>query len=282
MLLFPPGLMDAPPLSFLLDALANPARLALSTRRLRAAYAGPAVRVRRASDGAELDVGFAGADLDTAALLAFAGSGTCGVATWYDQSGQGAHVGQPTTALQPRVVLSGSLRRFQSGRPCAPTWLNTHSLSGPLSLGATDAQAVAAANNQSLDASPRVLSFTATGDASDTASPASCAFLHSDVTDQSLHSTRAGVDAAGEPDAFGPHVLSAAYGGLQALSWVDGAPSGAAGTSGAFGAGTLRVGAGPAGDSWTGPIGEVVLQALASGADRLLIEASQRAYWGTP
>jgi len=47
---------------------------AFSLRRLRSAYAGPAVRVRRSSDNAEADIGFTPAgDLDTRALLAHAG-----------------------------------------------------------------------------------------------------------------------------------------------------------------------------------------------------------------
>ena len=56
----------------LLDTLGVSAAAAFSLRRLRAGYTGPAVRVRRFSDGAVLDVGFnADGRLDTDSMLAF-------------------------------------------------------------------------------------------------------------------------------------------------------------------------------------------------------------------
>lgn len=89
-----------------------------SFRRLLGSYSGPLIRVRRSSDNAEQDVGFdANGDLDTAALLAFAGEGDAFLVTRYDQTGGGAHVTQATTTLQPRIVDSGSLEALSSGRP---------------------------------------------------------------------------------------------------------------------------------------------------------------------
>jgi hypothetical protein len=51
------GSVSAP--IFILDQLSAPAAAAYSLRKLRAAYTGSAVRVRRSSDNAELDIGFA-------------------------------------------------------------------------------------------------------------------------------------------------------------------------------------------------------------------------------
>jgi hypothetical protein len=59
--------------AFPLDGLPESAA-AFSVRRLRSAYTGPAVRVRRSADNVEADIGFTPAgDLDTSALLLHAG-----------------------------------------------------------------------------------------------------------------------------------------------------------------------------------------------------------------
>lgn len=86
-------------------------------RRLLSAHGGPCIRVRRSSDNAQLDIGFLGGLLDTAALLAFVGSGSGTVVTWYDQSGHGHHATHATAALQPRIVNAGVLDIGPSGRP---------------------------------------------------------------------------------------------------------------------------------------------------------------------
>lgn len=80
-----------------------------SVRRLSSTYEGAAMQVRRSSDNTTLDIGFVGEDLDTAALLAFAGVGSAFVSIWYDQSGFGRNAVQATTANQPRIVNAGVL-----------------------------------------------------------------------------------------------------------------------------------------------------------------------------
>lgn len=91
----------------LLDLFPN-ARVAYSTRKLRTAYTGPAIRVRRDSDNAEQDIGFDGNNnLDTVAMLAFVGAGSGFVVTMYDQSGNNADVSQAAAAAQPRIVNVG-------------------------------------------------------------------------------------------------------------------------------------------------------------------------------
>ena len=73
------------------------ASAAYSLRLLDTNYTGSAIRVRRASDNAEQDIGFdSNGDLDTTALATFC-SGTDGfVKTWYDQSGSGNDATQTT------------------------------------------------------------------------------------------------------------------------------------------------------------------------------------------
>jgi hypothetical protein len=56
----------------LLDLFPN-ASVAYSLRKLRTAYSGSAIRVRRSSDNAEQNIGFVGGDLDTQSLLDFVG-----------------------------------------------------------------------------------------------------------------------------------------------------------------------------------------------------------------
>jgi 3D (Asp-Asp-Asp) domain-containing protein len=90
------------------------AAAAYSLRKLRSAYTGSAIRVRRSSDNAEQDIGFSSGNLDTTALTSFC-SGTNGfVTTWYDQSGNGRNQLQTTAANQPQVVSSGSVLTLNS------------------------------------------------------------------------------------------------------------------------------------------------------------------------
>jgi hypothetical protein len=60
---------------YLLDqSYAKGAALAYGLRKLRTAYKGSAIRVRRSSDNAEQDIGFLGGGLDTATLSGFVGN----------------------------------------------------------------------------------------------------------------------------------------------------------------------------------------------------------------
>lgn len=95
--------------SLILDLFAPGAGNAYSVRKLRTAYAGSCIRVRRSSDNTEQNIGFSGNALDTTALLSFVGAGNGFVTTWYDQSTNGVDVTQATTTLQPRIVNSGSV-----------------------------------------------------------------------------------------------------------------------------------------------------------------------------
>ena len=100
----------------LLDLYPN-AAAAYSLRKLRNAYSGSAIRVRRASDNAEQDIGFdANGNLDTAALTSFC-TGTNGfITTWYDQSTIGRNATQTTAIRQPQIVSSGNITT-DGGKP---------------------------------------------------------------------------------------------------------------------------------------------------------------------
>jgi hypothetical protein len=94
----------------ILDQLGITAAGAYSLRRVRSAYTGNAIRVRRSPDNAEANIGFTpSGDLDTAALLTHVGSGNGFVTTWYDQSGNGRNAAQTDPTFQPQIVSNGAL-----------------------------------------------------------------------------------------------------------------------------------------------------------------------------
>ncbi len=96
----------------LLDEYPN-AAAAYSLRRVNSRYTGPLIRVRKDSTGQlTQDIGTKGEALDTLALKAFAGTNSCYVSIWYDQSGNtGRDATQTTAANQPRIVNGGVIER---------------------------------------------------------------------------------------------------------------------------------------------------------------------------
>jgi hypothetical protein len=99
---------------FIMDLVPN-SFFGISLKRLRAAYTGSCIRVRRSNDNTQQDIGFSGNNLDTAALLSFVGIHNAFIVTWYDQSGNGFNVTNATSGQQPQIVSSGSLLLDASG-----------------------------------------------------------------------------------------------------------------------------------------------------------------------
>jgi len=80
------------------------AAVAYSVRKLDKDYTGSCMRVRRASDDAETDIGFdSNGDLDTSAISTHGGASACFVTTWYDQSGNNNNATQSTSGNQPQI-----------------------------------------------------------------------------------------------------------------------------------------------------------------------------------
>jgi len=103
---------------------------AYGMRRLRGAYTGSILRLRRSSDNAEQDIGYvANGDLDTAAVATFVGAGSGYIQSWYDQSGNAYTAAQTTAANQPLYVASG-----QNGRPVG-RFDNTNDLLATVGFG---------------------------------------------------------------------------------------------------------------------------------------------------
>ena len=93
-----------PDFTGLLDTYSG-AAAAYSLRLLSSTYSGNAIKVRRASDNTEQDIGFVDNELDTSSLETFCGSTDGFVTTWYDQSGASgaANMTQSTASNQPKI-----------------------------------------------------------------------------------------------------------------------------------------------------------------------------------
>jgi hypothetical protein len=93
-------------------------QVAYGLRRLTASYNGKCLNVRRSSDNSAMDIGFRGNSLDMVTLLAFVGSGSGYITTWYNQGalGSSGNASQGTAANQPTIVAAGSLVT-QNGLP---------------------------------------------------------------------------------------------------------------------------------------------------------------------
>ena len=106
----------------LLDTYSG-AAAAYSLRLLDSTYTGSAVRVRRASNNDEQDIGFnVFGELDTVALANFCGSSDGFIRTWYDQSGNSNDAEQDPTsggsaANQPKIYDGQNGVVTENGKP---------------------------------------------------------------------------------------------------------------------------------------------------------------------
>jgi hypothetical protein len=111
------------------DAIANLVHVYCIARRWLTSYTGNLVRLRRASDNAELDFGYdVDGNLDTAAIATWAG-GDSFIVTIYDQV-SGDDVGQGTAGNQPLFVASG-----QNGHAIGRYNGTSHRLQGAFTNG---------------------------------------------------------------------------------------------------------------------------------------------------
>jgi hypothetical protein len=119
---------------FLLDLYPN-AAAAYSLRQLRTGVTN-VVRVRRSSDNAEAD--FTAEQVGDGSLATWVGAGNDGfVRTWYDQSGNGRHLQQATTASQLSIVTSGTLES-DGGLPAIRLISGYKTLSVPWGIAPTN------------------------------------------------------------------------------------------------------------------------------------------------
>jgi len=253
--------------NLLLDDLSVSAARAYSTRKLRAAYSGNCMKVRRASDSTTQDIGFSAGELDTSALATFC-SGTDGfIHTWFDQSTNAKDIVNTTAAQQPRIVTSGSVLTKNS-KP-APLWpANTTATYLSESTSFTCAEVLAVLDFDGASFPDYCGALNGAGGASPfglLGSSGSTDWVNfGDLT------TIINNNSSSTPSASA--ILSAT------LGQVNGRGSG--GTwAGAFVGGNAVT----ASRYWKGHIGDAIFFPSAlSGADRTAAYNEQKAYWGTP
>ncbi|AWG01182.1 hypothetical protein DZF92_04585 [Clavibacter michiganensis subsp. insidiosus] len=281
---------------FVLSDLATPATRAYGTRRMHAAYSGPALRVVRLSDSTRMDVPFdERGDLDTATMLAWAGSATVSVETFYDLTGNGLHLTQSTPTNMARLALNGTLDTI-GGKPAPVGNANTFysgTFTGP-SLYARGSSTVCAVSYGAATANGRLVSETSSSAVAQQYVP-----IMANATNSALVSQRITDDTAASvaPDtataaAFATSTLvqiTSTDTGSAFVKRVNGADAGTV-TYTRSGALTLNT------FTWGGlfrngtfgapiatrPIELVAFPSALSSADRAVVEASQKAYFGTP
>jgi surface protein len=142
--------------------IAQPAA-AYSVRKVRTAYSGFCMDVRRDLDDTTGSIGFdAFGNLDTGSLLAFVtgsvGTGSGFVARWYDQSGNDRHATQSVAANQPLILSSGSIVTGSVNIPALYTggssWMSTNTT---LTAGFTSDTTVAVSSFEQSDVLDRTL-----------------------------------------------------------------------------------------------------------------------------
>jgi uncharacterized protein YjdB len=91
-----------------LDEVATTYKVAVGLRKLRSAYTGPAIRLRRATDNAESDFGFVGNDLNKDAISAWLNGADGYCVKLYDQSGNNNFMDSRAVNQQPLYLASSS------------------------------------------------------------------------------------------------------------------------------------------------------------------------------
>ena len=112
----PTGGQPGPSQDLFLDTYTG-AAAAYSVRKLDKDYTGSCMRIRRASDDAETDIGFdSNGDLDTAAIATHCGASAGYVSVWYDMSGNSLNATQSTEGNQPQIY-NGTAVITVNGKP---------------------------------------------------------------------------------------------------------------------------------------------------------------------
>jgi hypothetical protein len=257
----------------LLDALTVSPAVAFSTRKLRAAYSGFALRVKRTGDNTQQDIGFVGTDLDTASLSSFVGSNDGSVTILYDQSGNG-HDATGVGATAPLIIKTGVLKTRNGkaiiGQPVSGAGTCGWTFSG-VSLSQPDSYGVVAA-------------IASSGNFVDGATGSSSRQIIANTgTNWSIYAGAGPVNSSSASDS-NIHGLVAVFNGSNSFLYVDSSAviNANAGTQ-AF--------PNPAGISFDASNGQTDgdyceyiggLSGSISATDLLTLTSSWHSYWGTP
>lgn len=286
----PAGDLDLDALTLFLQAprrplLTIPSIMGLSLRRL-GNYNGIVVRVRRDSDQLEANIGFNFlGEIDTSALLSFAGSASCFVVLWY---GENVIASQGTAAFQPRIVNSGVLETA-NGKPTitfnGTQWMMAIFSGVFVNVGTVVSVVLKATGNASdqqiidirygSDGGNSVFGFR-------TGTPANQFYGQFRTANAVLSAVSGG--------AFDTnlHVVSLSYGttssGVGTIMRRDGTQTAVGGESSGYyfdRIGIATNGFSPGSNNFTGAISEITIgvNAIPSETNRTLLEQSQAAYY---
>jgi len=126
-----------------LESVVSASTAAFSFRKLRSAYAGSAVKLRRV-DTTTLDIGFVGNNFDIAAATAFCTT-ACTVQTVFDQSGNSRDLVQATAANQPLYQPN-----CIGGNPCMRMTAGSHFMQAASYTTATGIMSFSVVGNRSV------------------------------------------------------------------------------------------------------------------------------------
>jgi len=271
--------------AFILDQLGVSAAAAYSLRRLRAAYTGSAIRVRRSSDNAEANIGFTAiGDLDTTALLTFVGGGDGFVVTRYDQSGNGRNAAQTTPGAQSRIVSNGAVET-QNGKPTIRqlTGGGGFVASVPITGSTLTVNAVASLDEQGVTGFKGLVSISNAGEFDYDSVSRAVLLLQVDAS-ASIAAFRNAYTSIVGITIGTQFVAASVFDGTNSTLWKDGSAGPTVPSTGTFSTTLLSIGdrLGPGVSSpWLGTFSEKILftSALSTTA-RQTLERSQGAYYG--
>jgi len=256
-----------------------------SVRRLRSAYTGPLIRVRRSSDNTEQDIGpTLGGNLNTTTLTTFCGANSCFVTTWYDQSGNANNATQTTNANQPRIVNAGVVETFNSR--AGINWISAqshHFLTGYVfSLSTATISTVFKPNSLVLAQLFDIRSNGSGNPLIDCGGTDGFAVRRrNDGNTLVLTSTHTNRNTSA-------HVTTKTYDGTTISSYLDGGDLRTATSTSTTALGTFRMGIGTNGltptiNFYNGYMGELIyMTSVLSTTDRQTLEGDQKTYYGTP
>lgn len=250
----------------ILDRISTLAAAAYGLRKLRWAYTGPLIKLRRSGDNAEKGFWAVGGDplgrLNVAEILIWLGGDTGFVVTWYDQSGFGRNVVQATAGKQP-ILNSDGLIEFDG--------TNDVLAAVAFSTIAQPFEAFVVLKSTNLDA---------TGDWAYGLNAVSPIGLNV------LATTKFGRTYAGSGSVDGTigladgsyHQVTSRYDGASSLIRTDGGDE-SIGETGVTSADSVIIG-GISSGSFDGQFPELLLLATPAAGDRAIIEADQAARYG--
>jgi hypothetical protein len=273
------------PPAYLLDEFPG-ATLAYSVRKLRTAYPGFAIEVRRDSDNATADIGFVGVDLDAAALTTFLGSAKGYVTKWYNQATPtlaNSDMVQTTALLQPLIIPTGGQNYIFWER------VRTTKMSAGIAIGSLLAIGTDGSYSTFAMAIPTISIDTGILFQQDQAATRIGQFtrFNNDATSMSIAFGSTAIPAIDVGPAYSVntrYVHTSIRPTTSVETFLNGVSNGATATSGAaYSAttmGAVYAGSRIISEDYDGYNGELILYPSDKSTDRVGIETNIRAYYG--